>query len=308
MPVSGYGIHSCTPQYVTMTEDNPYCTDTRPVRHKDIKPQNILIEAQESGTNILFTDFGIAVDFGDKTESSKGTNLPRTERYCAPEVANGGHRDTRSDFWSLGCVFLEIMTVLKGRSLDRLGEHNGNDHIYYVSTPQMMSWLKQLEDTQDAIASLVIPLISSMVSKKAKTRPRSQEGFNTLFGNTIKELELRTQLFCQSCIDDPQPDVKVLEEEPVIEEPTVATIQSKDVGGVQATLLHDSALVITVRDLETPVKEEEQDFSVSTSEPAMPSVDAERPRHSSFSLDPISSNRIQTYIVADAIPEMRDER
>jgi serine/threonine protein kinase len=41
-----------------------------------------------------------------------------TPRYCAPEVANHDFRNTSSDIWSLGVVFLEMIVVLKGRGVE----------------------------------------------------------------------------------------------------------------------------------------------------------------------------------------------
>jgi len=54
------------------------------VRHKDIKPRNILIHRQ----NILLADFGTALDFRGQ-ERSTTTGMPNefTARYCSPEVA-----------------------------------------------------------------------------------------------------------------------------------------------------------------------------------------------------------------------------
>jgi len=80
------------------------------IRHKDIKPQNILIHQGR----IIYTDFGIAFD-ATQQDSTTTTGRPNafTRRYCAPEVASWAKRNRKSDIFSLGCVFIEILTILE---------------------------------------------------------------------------------------------------------------------------------------------------------------------------------------------------
>ncbi|KAF2811806.1 kinase-like protein [Mytilinidion resinicola] len=79
------------------------------VRHKDIKPSNIMIK-----DGVLFlTDFGLAEDMAEKGSSgTEGSIGLHTARYCAPEVVQDAARRGRSaDIFSLDCVFLELATV-----------------------------------------------------------------------------------------------------------------------------------------------------------------------------------------------------
>ena len=78
------------------------------VRHKDIKPGNILVD---KGI-IFFTDFELALDFtGASGSTTIGMVNGMTQRYCAPGVVLQEPRNTSSDIWSLGVVFLEMMAV-----------------------------------------------------------------------------------------------------------------------------------------------------------------------------------------------------
>jgi serine/threonine protein kinase len=80
------------------------------VIHRDVKPANILF--REDGTPLL-TDFGIAkqTDF-DKDLTSTGIFLG-SPNYVSPEQADGKRVDGRSDIYSLGCIFYEMLTGYK---------------------------------------------------------------------------------------------------------------------------------------------------------------------------------------------------
>ena len=75
--------------------------------HRDVKPANILIE-RESGTPYL-ADFGLAISEEDYLKENKVAGTPA---YMSPEQVRGeGHRlDGRSDIFSLGVVFYELLT------------------------------------------------------------------------------------------------------------------------------------------------------------------------------------------------------
>lgn len=79
------------------------------VRHKDIKPSNILVH---HGI-LLYTDFGYAWDSsGLDTSMTEGPPSGITRKFSAPEVLESEKRNSKSDVYSLGCVFIIILSAL----------------------------------------------------------------------------------------------------------------------------------------------------------------------------------------------------
>ena len=90
------------------------------IRHRDLKLDNVLVK----GSRVFIADFGTAWSW---TASGRGTTqsrgVPVTQHYMAPEFDEKQSRNVASDMWSLGLVFLEMLTVIKGSTLSRWKEH-----------------------------------------------------------------------------------------------------------------------------------------------------------------------------------------
>lgn len=96
-----------------------------PIKHKDIKPANILVDRYK---NIILTDFGISKHYENKLAARTTGDTHHTVMYAPPEVFNSNdYRDLDSDIFSLGCVFLEMATVILGRTLKDLYRHLEED-------------------------------------------------------------------------------------------------------------------------------------------------------------------------------------
>ncbi|XP_064899631.1 cyclin-dependent kinase 2 isoform X1 [Columba livia] len=76
------------------------------VLHRDLKPQNLLINADGA---IKLADFGLARAFGVPVRTY--THEVVTLWYRAPEILLGcKYYSTAVDIWSLGCIFAEMIT------------------------------------------------------------------------------------------------------------------------------------------------------------------------------------------------------
>ena len=74
--------------------------------HRDVKPQNVLIDPEGRAK---VTDFGIARSLEQKGMTATGRVLGTTD-YVSPEQAMGEDVDARSDVYSLGVVLYEMLT------------------------------------------------------------------------------------------------------------------------------------------------------------------------------------------------------
>ncbi|KAK4182966.1 Hsp70 protein-domain-containing protein [Podospora australis] len=86
------------------------------IRHRDIKPQNIIVRGDE----VLLADFGIAFNWENLTGATTTADSGKTLVYAAPEVLRVEPRNEAADVWSLGCVFFEMATVLHGKPIVEL--------------------------------------------------------------------------------------------------------------------------------------------------------------------------------------------
>ena len=111
-------IHSFLQSYLRQLLDGiAYCHDHR-VLHRDLKPQNLLIDNKGC---IKLADFGLARAFGLPMRAY--THEVITLWYRAPEILLGGKTyDMAVDVWSLGCIFAEMVSI----------HYRHNEMYYYI--------------------------------------------------------------------------------------------------------------------------------------------------------------------------------
>jgi len=111
------------------------------VIHRDIKPANILFR---SNGRAVLSDFGIAKSLSDASDLTQTGHAIGTPAYMSPEQRLGADVDERSDLFSLGVVFYEILTGRKPYDT-RTGSY-AQLKAQLDSVPELPPALSQLQD------------------------------------------------------------------------------------------------------------------------------------------------------------------
>jgi len=120
------------------------------VVHRDIKPANIMYEPDSS--TIKITDFGIA-RITDASKTKTGTVLG-TPTYMSPEQVAGKKVDGRSDLYSLGVMFYQMLSGVapfRGESMATLMYKIANEPhaTVFEARPELADVLPCINDVLD---------------------------------------------------------------------------------------------------------------------------------------------------------------
>ena len=168
------------------------------IRHKDIKPANILVR----NGKVFLADFGISHYWHDRGASTTAEDVRKSLMYCAPEVADPSFRkrNTSADVWSLGCVFLEMYTILKGRSIDQFRLHLGCN-LHFRDLAAISTWLDYLERFDTTLDDDIIPVwIDRMLRDDPEERMSSGLLCEQILSAEKASGLSRPEYTCESCL------------------------------------------------------------------------------------------------------------
>jgi tRNA A-37 threonylcarbamoyl transferase component Bud32 len=119
---------------------------SRMLVHRDVKPQNVLIDPEGRAK---VTDFGIARELESDGLTKTGRVLGTTD-YVSPEQAMGHEVDARSDIYSLGILLYEMLTgdvPFKAETLVGVAMKHVNEPMPDVQ--------RKRRDTSSALAAVI---------------------------------------------------------------------------------------------------------------------------------------------------------
>jgi len=79
------------------------------VIHRDVKPDNVMIEISGESSRVVLTDFGVAHITGMETMTATGA-LVGSPAYMSPEQSRGHEVTPAADLWSFGAMLYELVT------------------------------------------------------------------------------------------------------------------------------------------------------------------------------------------------------
>ncbi|HWB85815.1 MAG TPA: serine/threonine-protein kinase [Bryobacteraceae bacterium] len=151
----------------------------RGIIHRDIKPANIIV--RPDGV-VKLTDFGIARSSGERMITKTGMALGSLY-YMSPEQVTAGPLDARSDLYSVGVTFYEMLTGK--RPIEGDSEYSIlNGHLMQIPVPpvernpQLPGWLSEV--------------VLKALAKKPEERYQTAEGFAAALRNQEETVPLRS--------------------------------------------------------------------------------------------------------------------
>ncbi|KAJ4357481.1 uncharacterized protein N0V89_002057 [Didymosphaeria variabile] len=167
------------------------------IRHKDLKPSNILLSAE----NLWLTDFGTATDFSDQTMSTTEGIERGTPKYFAPEVAAYEGSGRPADIFSLGCVLLEMYTSQQVAGLKMLRDlRSQHDKSFQANLESIYDWLSQPAKGDVIFDHQIKYQVRKMLARESARRPtigHVREAFALI--DTAQEFSGNQPLFGVCC-------------------------------------------------------------------------------------------------------------
>jgi tetratricopeptide (TPR) repeat protein len=166
------------------------------VIHRDLKPENILIlRARRGDDQVKVVDFGLATITGQQSTSITTPGLVcGTPDYMSPEQGRGDPLDARSDLYSMGVMFFELLT-------DRLPFTDDTPtkvvlrHIHDpIPDPRVVAPFREIPAQ---LAEIAMKLLAKSAKDRFQTADELDEALRP--ASATSEARATAELKCTSC-------------------------------------------------------------------------------------------------------------
>ena len=181
--------------------------------HRDIKPQNIMI--QDDGL-IKITDFGIAMAL-NATQLTQTNSVMGSVHYLPPEQANGKGSTIKSDVYSLGILMYELLTgnvPFKG------------DNAVEIALKHMKEKIPSIRRQNPTIPQSVENIVLRATAKNPKNRYESIHEMHEEIIHCLDEEHLNDKKYVFKYPENDLDDTKVINE---VKKPKVEIDEPKDI-------------------------------------------------------------------------------
>jgi hypothetical protein len=145
------------------------------VIHRDVRPENVLVDAVSSPGRPRLTDFGIAKHVQQEGSGRRSTMMVGTPQYIAPELIDGQEPTSASDLYALGIMLYELVCGVtpfaRGSTLAVLRNQ-----------------AERLPGRPPGVPDSLWDLISWLLGKQAASRPQSASQVCSLLDALVPEL------------------------------------------------------------------------------------------------------------------------
>ena len=132
--------------------------------HRDVKPSNVIVTPED---HAYLTDFGLAKRAETDPGLTAADQMLGTVDYVAPELIEGNEPDARSDIYSLGGVFYEM---LAGEA--PFAEHRGGMAKMWA---QVNAEPTPLGERRPDVPRAIDELVRQAMAKDPAQRPTAEE-------------------------------------------------------------------------------------------------------------------------------------
>jgi parallel beta-helix repeat protein len=188
------------------------------VIHRDLKPQNLMIDDRGE---LKITDFGVARVASDSLTRISIGKVSGTPCYMSPQQARGEAATVTDDIYAIGATMYELLT-----SRPPFWQGNIALQLGTITPPKIAERLRELTDIEREIPQVWEETIAACLEKDAANRPRSAREFADRLGIVLPSTQFHLTPTPRAQPDAPFPSVDLASLQPNLdlEAPTMAGV------------------------------------------------------------------------------------